>query len=177
MFFDHLRAVTARIPCGDRNGHVGRAGSGYRKVHGGVGYGRPKPDVEGARTLEHALAFNLLLGNTCFKKRDSHLITYMSGNVATQINLILFRRTLRKLDTGVNGEEVALQHQLLVCDMKIDVPPNSKRKFAPRLKIWKLKDPQTSSHFQEVFNSHVSAFAGCHWGYLEQHQDGPAQDN
>ena len=98
LFFDQLCAVTARIPaseflipCGDWNGHVGRAGTGYREVHGGMGYGRPEPDVEGERTLEYALAFNLLIGNTCFKKCDSHLIT------ATQIVFILFRRTMRKL--------------------------------------------------------------------------------
>ena len=60
----------------------------------------------------------------------------------------------------IPGEEVALQHRLLVCDMRIDVPPKSKRKFTPRLKIWKLKDPQTSNHFQEVFILHVSTSAG-----------------
>ena len=83
LFFDQLRAVTARIPaseflipCGDWNGHVGRAGTGYREVHGWMGHGRPKPDAECERILEYALAFDLLLGNTCFKKRDSHLITY-----------------------------------------------------------------------------------------------------
>ena len=32
------------------NGHVGHAGTGYREVHGGMGYGRPKPDVEDERT-------------------------------------------------------------------------------------------------------------------------------
>ena len=39
LFFDQLRAVTARIPaseflipCGDWNGHVGHAGTGYREV-------------------------------------------------------------------------------------------------------------------------------------------------
>ena len=38
LFFDQLRAVTARIPaseflipCGDWNSHVGRAGTGYRE--------------------------------------------------------------------------------------------------------------------------------------------------
>ena len=36
----------------------------------------------------------------------------------------------------------------------------SKHKFTPRLKVWKLKDLQTSNHFQEVFNSHVSVSAG-----------------
>ena len=177
LFFDQLRAVTARIPaseflipCGDWNGHVGRAGTGYREVHGGMGYGRLEPDVEGERILEYALAFDLLLGNTCFKKHDSHLITYKSGNIATQIDFILFRRTMRKLVTDVkviSGEEVALQHQLLVCDMRIDVPPKSKHKFTPCLKVWKLKDPQTSNHFQEVFNLHVSTSAGVAEGATE----------
>ena len=95
---------------------------------------RSEPDVEGERILEYAQAFDLLLGNTCFKKRDSHLITYKSGNAATQIDFILFPRAMRKLVTDVKvipGEEVALQHQLLVCDMKFDVPPKPKRKFSP----------------------------------------------
>ena len=158
------------IPCGDWNGHVGRAGTGYREVHDGMGYGRPEPDAEGERILEYTLAFDLLLGNTCFKKRDSHLITYKSGNIATQIDFIFFRWTMRKLVTDVKvipGEEVALQHQLLVCDMRIHVPPKSKCKFTPRLKVWKLKDPQTSNHFQEVFNLHVSTSAGVADGATE----------
>ena len=70
MFFDQLRALTARIPasellipCGDWNGHVGPAGTGYREVQCGMGYGRPEPDAEGERILEYTLAFDLLLGN------------------------------------------------------------------------------------------------------------------
>ena len=51
--------------------------------------------------------------------------------------------------------------------MRIDVPPKSKRKFTPRLKVWKLKDPQTSHHFQEVFNLHVSTSAGVADGATE----------
>ena len=170
LFFNQLHAVTTRIPaseflipCGDRNSHVGHAVTGYREVHGGMGYGRLEPDVEGERILEYALAFDLLFGNTCFKKRDSHLITYKSGNTATQIDFILFRRTMRKLVTDVKVipvEEVALQHQLLVCDMRIDLPTKSKRKFTTPLKVWKLKDTQTSNHFQEVFNLHVSTSSG-----------------
>ena len=148
------------IPCGDWNGHVGSTGSGYKEVHGGYGYGKPDPDSEGERILEYALAYDLFLGNTCFKKRDSHLITYRSGNTATQIDFMLFRKSLRKLVMDVKvipGEEVALQHQLLVCDMMIDMLPQIKRKFTPRPKVWKLRDPQTCSWFQEVFKAHVPA--------------------
>ena len=36
----------------------------------------------------------------------------------------------------------------------------TKRKFTPRLKVWKLTDPQRRNHFQEVFKLHVSASAG-----------------
>ena len=82
---------------------------------------------------------------------------------ATQIDFILFPRAMRKLVTDVKvipGKGVALQHQLLVCDMKFDVPPKPKRKFTPRLKVWKLTDPQKRNHFQEVFKLLVSASAG-----------------
>ena len=74
--------MTARIPgfeflilCGDWNGHVGRAATGYREMHGGDGAWQTEPDVEGDRTLEYALAFNLLLGNTLQEiLRPSHHI-------------------------------------------------------------------------------------------------------
>ena len=148
---------------GDCNGHESRAGTQYMEVHGGMGYGRPEPDVEGERLLEYALAFDLLLGNTCFKKHDSHLITYKSENAATQIDFILFPRAMPRLVTDVKvipGKEVALQHQLLVCDLRFDVPPKPKHKFMPRLKVWKLTDPQRRNHFQEVFILHVGASAG-----------------
>ena len=96
---------------------------------------------------------------TRFKKRDSHLITYKSGNAATQIDFILFPRAMLNLVTDVKvipGEEVDLQHQLLVCDMMFAVPPKPKllvcdmmfavppkpkRKFTSHLKAWMLTDP------------------------------------
>ena len=55
----------------------------------------------------------------------------------------------------IPGEKIALQHQLHVCDMMIDMPPQIKRKFTPHPKVWKLRDPQTCSRFQEVFKAHV----------------------
>ena len=89
-----------------------------------------------------------------------------------QTDFIIFRRTMRKLVTDIKAipdkeVHVALQHQLLVCDIRIDVPPKSKCKFTPHLKVWKLKDPQTSNHFQEVFNLHVSTSAGAADGATE----------
>ena len=98
----------------------------------------PDPDSECKRILEYALTYDLFLDNLCFKKRDSHLITYRSGNTAAKIDFMLFRKSLRKLVMDVKvipGGEVALQHQLLVCDMMIDIPPQIKCKFTPRPKM------------------------------------------
>ena len=41
--------------------------------------------------------------------------------------------------------------------MLIDMPPQIKHKFTPRPKVWKLRDAQTCSRFQEVFKAHVPA--------------------
>ena len=63
-----------RIPCGDWKDHLGGSDLGYSEVHGGLGFGKDKPDTEGERVLDYALGFDLAIGNTLFK-RQSHLIT------------------------------------------------------------------------------------------------------
>ena len=123
-------------PCGDLNGHVGSTGTGFREVHGGFRYGRSEPDTKGERILQYALAYDVLVGNTCFKKQDSHLITYKSGNAAIQIDYILLRKRMCKLVIDVKvlpSKVVALQHQLLVCDMQMVRPLKTKHNFFPCL--------------------------------------------
>ncbi|CAH1263777.1 Hypp2763 [Branchiostoma lanceolatum] len=162
-FYDQLQSTIAKIPAseilfpiGDWNGHVGEDVHGFEEVHGGHGFG--DRNAEGERLLEFALANDLLVGNTLFIKRESHLVTYTSGNHRTQIDYILFRRSFRKAVTNVKvipGEECARQHQLLVCDFVVRSPAVRKRKFTPRLRTWKLRDPAVARKFQETFVSKV----------------------
>ena len=42
----------------------------------------------------------------------------------------------------IPGEEIDKQHHLLVCDFHADIPPLAKKKFVPRLKTWRLKEPE-----------------------------------
>ena len=89
-------------------------------------------------------------------KRDSHLITFTLGDHCTQIDYILFRRSLRKLIQDMKvipSEECLAQHKLLVCTFKITAPPEPKHKFTPRLKTWKLKDPACAARFKAEFSS------------------------
>jgi len=83
-FIEEVEALVRGIPAdekviigADMNGHVGVNTAGYEGVHGGYGYGNR--NEEGIRLLEMAQGLDLVIANTCFKKRDEHLITYCSG--------------------------------------------------------------------------------------------------
>ena len=106
--------------CGDFNGHIGCKSDGYEGVHGGFGYGERNP--EGVRVLDFAVANVLVINNSLFKKRVSHLITHQSGDASTQVDYILTRRRNFKhvLNTKVvPNEECALQHKFLICDISL----------------------------------------------------------
>ena len=69
--------------------------------------------------LNFALVYDLLIANTVFKKRESHLVTFRSGQHSSQIDLILSRREDRRdcLNCKVMpGECVVPQHKLVVAD-------------------------------------------------------------
>ena len=163
LFYDQLQAICMAIPnsevlfcLGDWNGHVGAAACGYEDVHGSHGYGTR--NAEGERILEFALANDLLVGNTQFTKRDSHLVTYQSGDVMTQVDYVLYPKNFRRSVTNVKvipGEECASQHRLLVCDLHPQLPPQKKQKFLPRLRVWKLRDPDTADRFYGAFRAKI----------------------
>ena len=154
-FYESLIQLVAKINendmviiGGDLNGHVGRGANGYEGVHGGCGYG--VRNVEGERILEMGSALDLVVCNTWFKKRDSRLITYTSGGCATQIDYILVRNKDRKLVKDVKvipGEEVASQHHIVVCDMKMKSCKEVRQPFIPKRKVWKLKERVTEENF------------------------------
>ena len=73
---------------GDMNGHVGTNSDGYQGVHGGYGYGLRNP--EGEMLLEFAVATDLVITNTFFKKEESKVITYESGGNRLSLLLTLF---------------------------------------------------------------------------------------
>ena len=180
-FYDQLQSTIAKVPAtetlipvGDWNGHVGTAAGVYSEAHGGHGYGTRNPD--GERMLEFAIANELRVGNTWFKKRNSHLVTYSSGGHSTQIDYILYRKTFISAVSNVNvipTEESVQQHHLVVCDFTIRIPPVKKRKFVPHICSWKLRDPSVASLFQVKFKEKLlsvdsSPDADPPWAWLRR---------
>ena len=71
--------------------------------------------------LNFALAYDLLIANTLFRKRESHLVTFRSGQHSSQIDFILTRREDRRdcLDSRVIPREcVVPQQKLVVADFR-----------------------------------------------------------
>nr|XP_016457286.1 PREDICTED: craniofacial development protein 2-like [Nicotiana tabacum] len=105
---------------GDFNGRIGSAAGSYGKVHGGFGLG----DKNGGGTslLDLARAFELVIANSIFPKREEHLVTFQSAAGRTQIDYLLLRRCDRGLCKDckvIPGESLATQHRLLVLDIGI----------------------------------------------------------
>jgi hypothetical protein len=83
-FYEELDALVCNVTiseklfiAGDLNEHVGRTRVGFDGVHGDFGYGSRNQEGEGI--LNFALAYDLIIVNTLFKKRVSHLVTFSDG--------------------------------------------------------------------------------------------------
>ncbi|XP_070019406.1 uncharacterized protein [Nicotiana sylvestris] len=107
---------------GDFNGHIGSSAGGYTEVHDGFGFGeRNGGDIS---LLDFAKAFDLVIANSSFSKREEHLVTYQSSVAKTQIDYLLLRRGDRRLCEDckvIPGETLATQHRLLVMDVSIRI--------------------------------------------------------
>ena len=164
-FYDQPQSTVALLPAsetkivvGDWNGHVGADAGVYGAAHGGQGFGTR--NTEGERVLEFAVANDMRVGNTWFKKRDSHLITYTSGGHATQLDLILYPKPLSSSVKDVKvipQQEVVQQHHLVVCELIVRIPRVKKHSFVPRIRTWRLRDPTVASQFQEILKLKVAA--------------------
>ncbi|VDP58755.1 unnamed protein product [Heligmosomoides polygyrus] len=134
------------VVTGDLNGHVGAMKDSYG-CHGGFGYGSRNAD--GDRLLEYADSHDLTTVNTKFRKRDSHLISFYSGNAKTQIDYVLVRRRDYGLVTDAKTAPygtVAMQHRPLICSLKITPArcKHAERCGSARIKWWRLKEKETA---------------------------------
>ena len=54
-------------------------------------------------------------------------------------------------------EECVQQHNLLICDFAVCIPPAKKREFSPHFRTLKLRDPAVSNDFMNTFKDKVDA--------------------
>jgi hypothetical protein len=151
LFWEDFDSMVSTVPIneklfigGDLNGNVGATNVGFERVHGGFGYGSRNQEREDV--LNFALAYDLLIANTLFRKRESHLVTFHSGQHSSQIDFILARREDRRACFNCKvlpGECVVPQHKFVVADFSFRVRVHrDKRAKIARTKWWKLRGKQ-----------------------------------
>jgi hypothetical protein len=124
QFWEELDALVSSVPIleklfigGDLNEHVGSTRVGFNGVHGD--FECESRNQEGEGILNFVLAYDLIVANTLFRKRVSHLVSFSSGQHCSQIDFILMRREDRHacLDCKVIlGECIVPEHKLVVAD-------------------------------------------------------------
>ncbi|KAG5589991.1 hypothetical protein H5410_040505 [Solanum commersonii] len=127
LFYEDLDEVVRGIPNtekivigGDFNGHIGATSNGFDDVHGGFGFG--ERNGGGTSLLDFAKAFELVIANSCFLKKENHLVTFRSSVAKTQIDYFILRngdRGLFKDCKVIPSENLTTQHKLLVMDLEI----------------------------------------------------------
>ncbi|XP_070043248.1 uncharacterized protein [Nicotiana tomentosiformis] len=99
-FWEGLDEVVHGIPPieklfigGNFIGHIVSSVGGYGKMHGGFGFGNRNGG--GILLLAFARAFQLVIVNSSFLKREEHLVTFRSMVAKTQIDFLLLKRNDR----------------------------------------------------------------------------------
>ena len=113
---------------GDFNGHIGRIEDGYEMVHGGFGY--EERNNGGESIFDFAVAYELVIVNPYFKKKEEYLVTFKSRNTMTKIDYFLMGANSRRLCKDckvIPSECLTTQHRLLVMDVEIKSSIRRKR--------------------------------------------------
>nr|XP_016484606.1 PREDICTED: craniofacial development protein 2-like [Nicotiana tabacum] len=105
---------------GDFNAHIRATFGRYDSVHGGFGFGvRNGGDT---LLLDCAIAFDFVIANSCFPKREKQLVTFQSSLAMTQIDYLFLRKRDRSLCMDckvISSQNLTTQHRLLVMYLEI----------------------------------------------------------
>ena len=153
--------VDGIIIAGDLNCHIGSNNAGYENIMGLYGFGVQNDD--GLALLDMCNNHCLKIANSYFRKDNEKLITYKSGENATQLDLILWRsrRDLNLVNCkAIPGEECLTQHRLVRADFKIQNFQRKKWRGIKKLKVWKLREENTRQQFVQEVSDGALCFDG-----------------
>ncbi|XP_066950620.1 uncharacterized protein [Macrobrachium rosenbergii] len=122
---EHERAVVGA----GLNGHVGGENGIIGRVHGSHGIGERNP--EGESIMDFAMATDVAIVSTFFKKKMEHPNTYRSGGRCSQIDYSLYKKQ-RLLEVKnckvVPGDHVAAPAQTFMYEMRKENQKKSSKK-------------------------------------------------
>ena len=138
----------------------------FEMEHGGRGCGQKNPEGESIHSF--AQAYNLVVANTYFQKKDEHLITYKSGDRCSTVDYIITRREKLKNMKDckvIPGECAITQHRILVMDKQSNLRRMARpRKNKSKNRWWEMKKQEERDAFtQAVIQKTLSVVHNLDW--------------
>ena len=136
---------------GDFNAHVGVAETGDEESIGRYGWGTR--NREGQDLVEMVMRNGMVVAGSFFQKRDSHKVTYISGNHKTELDLLVVRRQqlCRIKDCkAIAGEYVTTQHKTVVFIVRMPKTRKSRMHGRKTIKWWKCTEGMIDEYKERV---------------------------
>ena len=136
---------------GDFNAHVGVVEPGEEESVGRYGWGLK--NREGRALVELVARNGLAVASSFFQKRESHKITYRSGQHKTELYLVIvWKQQLWKIKDykAVAGEHVTTQHKPVVFVVRMQKKKQTKTVGRRTIKWWRCKDDVAVEYKERV---------------------------
>ena len=92
------------------------------------------------------------------------LLTYLLTSYLLTVDYIMVRQEdkakIRNVKV-ITSEECVPEHKLLVMDMRFKATKRRRRKFEPRVRVWKLKEEKTCEDYRCRVGGKVEERSGC----------------
>ena len=137
---------------GDFNAHVGTERQGYESVLGAEGWGNR--NEEGKRLLEFCKRNGLMIGNSWYRKQESHKITWYSSDWTRRsvVDYLIFDGETKRNVTDIKvipSEALDGDHRLVVMNYRMRIERRKPERKERKIKVWKLKEEQTKEEYQK----------------------------
>ena len=137
---------------GDFNAHVGVAETGDEESCIGR-YGWGTRNRGGQDLVKMVMRNGMAVAGSFFQKRDSHKVTYRSGNHKTELDLLVVRRQqlCRIKDCkAIAGEYVTTQHRPVVFIVRMQKTRKSRMQGRKMIKWWKFTEGMIDEYKERV---------------------------
>ena len=136
---------------GDCNAHVGVAEKRDEESIGRYGWGTR--NRKGQDIVEMVMRNGMVVAGLFFQKRDSHKMTYRSGNHKTELYLLVVRRQQLcriKHFKAIAGEYVTTQHKPVVFIVRMQNTRKRRMQGRKTIKWWKCTEAMIDEYKERV---------------------------
>ena len=133
------------------NAHVGVAETGDEECIGRYGWGTR--NREGQDLVEMVMRNGMVVAGSFIQKRDTHKVTYRSGNHKTELDLLVVRRQQLcriKYCKAIAGEYVTTQHKPVVFIVRMQKTRKSRMQGRKTIKWWKCTEEMIDDYKERV---------------------------